>query len=73
MDRSQLNPARQSRIGEPKDCGQPSDSVSKTTTPAASIESVFPTANANQLLELIAQGHNPEDLHQLIQHSKHAA
>ncbi len=45
----------------------------KPQTPASSIESAFPTANANQLLELIAQGHDPEDLHELINQSQRAA
>ncbi len=40
---------------------------------ASSIESHFPTADANQLLELIAQGHDPANLNNLINHSYHHA
>lgn len=37
------------------------------------IESLLPAADANQLLELIAQGHNADDLHQLISQTNKAA
>ena len=37
------------------------------------IESLIPSADANQLLDLIAQGHNPADLHALINQTKQVA
>jgi len=37
------------------------------------IESLLPAADANQLLELIAQGHNADDLHKLISQTNKAA
>lgn len=46
------------------------ESVAETT---ATIESLIPSADANQLLDLIAQGHNPADLHALINQTKQAA
>ena len=67
MDRSQSNLAHQ--INDDEQVGP----EHKPPTPTSSIESIFPTANANQLLELIAQGHNPEDLHKLIRQSQRAA
>jgi len=71
MDRSQSNLAHQTNDGEPIEHEQPMELKPQTQT--SSIESVFPTANANQLLELIAQGHSPEDLHKLINQSQRAA
>jgi len=42
-----------------------------STAPSSisALESTLPTADANQLLDLIAKGHNPNDLHQLINNS----
>ena len=73
MDRSQSNPTHQMIIGEMEISEQPQDCQTYQTPAASSIESIFPTANANQLLELIAEGHNPDDLHELINQSHRAA
>lgn len=37
------------------------------------IESLLPAADANQLMALIAQGHNADDLHKLISQTNKAA
>lgn len=46
----------------------PADQVDQPAMAKAptTIESLIPSADANQLLLLIAQGHNPSDLHALI-------
>lgn len=67
MDAPQPNPARQP--DEPDRTGQSTEQPIPTST----IESMLPAADANQLLELIKQGHNPNDLQQLIHNSKTAA
>jgi hypothetical protein len=41
----------------------------QSTPQVSQIESHFPTADANQLLELIAQGHDPANLNGLINHT----
>ncbi len=69
MDHPPAHPARQLHTNE-------SDSTKPGTTPStpnpskSNIESILPTANANQLLNLIDQGNDPTNLNQLISHSK---
>ncbi|MBL4809600.1 MAG: hypothetical protein JKY43_06035 [Phycisphaerales bacterium] len=71
MDHSHSNLDHQNQSGEPDNSDRPIEPNPKPK--ASSIESIFPTANANQLHELIAQGHNPQNLHDLINRSQRAA
>ncbi len=57
-----------------------SNPASKSTDPrvderavSMTIESLLPAADANQLMALIAQGHNADDLHKLISQTNKAA
>lgn len=68
MDGSHLNPVSHIQTAETN-----STHRSEKPNPVSSIESLFPTADANELLKLIAQGHNPDDLCELINHSKKSA
>jgi hypothetical protein len=65
MDSQHHNPS------PPKPTAQGAEPTLNTqpTPTASSIESLFPTADANRLLELISQGHDPANLNHLINHS----
>ena len=54
---------------EPDQTGQ----LTEQPFPTSTIEPLLPAADANQLLDLIKQGHNPNDLKQLIKISNKAA
>jgi hypothetical protein len=61
MDRPKSKPVRPDHPEEPQSQGQP--------TAVSNIETLLPTANANQLMDLIAQGNDPSDLDGLIKHA----
>ncbi len=65
MDSPSSNPSPQSSATQRLDTLPPLQSAPQSSQ----IESHFPTASANQLLELIAQGHDPANLNGMINHT----
>ncbi len=66
MDSSSSNPSPQSSATQSSDTLLP---PLQSAPQSSQIESHFPTASANQLLELIAQGHDPANLNGMINHT----
>jgi len=69
MDHPQSNPEQQDHPNSPDE----NPVSSPAPRPSLNIESLLPSASANQLLELISRGHSPENLHTLIESSNKAA
>ncbi len=71
MDQPQSNPDQQDRLISPDEIQ--ADTSAPVSSPNLDIESLLPSANANQLLELLSNGHCPNNLNTLIESTNKAA